>query len=93
MSEGGACGALIPQEVHLRKGYSVLLALSILGAFTGLAIPAGASDAPATATSYINPDTGAATANPNVAPNSDCDTPDREDTAAERRRHHRSQRA
>ncbi|MDQ3646736.1 MAG: hypothetical protein M3345_07355, partial [Actinomycetota bacterium] len=46
----------------------------------GLVLPARASHAPATATSYINPDTGASTANPNVAPNSDCDAPDREDT-------------
>lgn len=35
--------------------------------------------APAQAVSYINPDAGAATANPSVDPGSDCETPDRED--------------
>ena len=35
--------------------------------------------APYRAVSYINPDTGAATANPNVAPDSDCGDPDRHD--------------
>lgn len=64
----------------MRKGHSALLVLSILAAFTGLVIPASAAHAPATAASYINPDTGAATANQNVAPNSECDTPDQEDT-------------
>ena len=39
------------------------------------------STAPATtASSYINPDTGAATANPNVNANSSCETPDQTDT-------------
>ncbi len=34
---------------------------------------------PSLAVSYINPDTGAATANPDVNPNSSCNSPDRDD--------------
>lgn len=36
-------------------------------------------DTPRKAVSYINPDTGAATANPDVDPNSNCDSPERDD--------------
>ncbi len=38
------------------------------------------ADRPDKAVSYINPDTGAATANPDVDPDSSCATPDRKDT-------------
>ena len=57
---------------------------SILGLIvvmtTALAVPVAlAADAPVRAIAYVNPDTGAATENGNVEPNSDCDAPDRRD--------------
>ena len=41
---------------------------------------AGSTSPPTSAASYINPDTGAATENPDVDPNSECETPDQTDT-------------
>lgn len=46
----------------------------------GGAGPAGAQAAPPTPASYINPDTGAPTENPDVDPGSECETPDQADT-------------
>ncbi len=57
------------------KGIGVALAatLMLLGAV------ATAGEAPSRAVAYINPDTGAATENPDVDPDSSCESPDRRD--------------
>lgn len=53
------------------SGAALLLAVTVS--------PASGQAAPATPASYINPDTGAATANPDVNPGSECETPDQAD--------------
>ncbi len=57
--------------------YVSLAALALVGASGGLANAQGETNG--RAASYINPDTGAVTENPNVNPNSECETPDRID--------------
>ncbi|MDQ3987516.1 MAG: hypothetical protein M3280_13590 [Actinomycetota bacterium] len=62
-----------------RKPFVLLLALVVL-ATTGAAASRGRSEAPAKASAYINPDTGASTENPDVDPDSRCRYADRTDT-------------
>ena len=61
-----------------RMLYVTLAALALVSASSGLANATG--ETTGRAASYINPDIGAVTENPNVNPNSDCLTPDRGDT-------------
>ncbi|MBA3278911.1 MAG: hypothetical protein H0U22_09355 [Geodermatophilaceae bacterium] len=61
-----------------RISYVALAALALVGSSTGIASAEG--ETIGRAASYVNPDTGAATENPNVNPNSECETPDRTDT-------------
>lgn len=56
---------------------ALALSLAVLAACEGDST--GSNRGPVAA-SYINPDLGAATANPDVAANSECETPDQEDT-------------
>ena len=60
-----------------RMLYVTLAALALVSASSGLANATG--ETTGRAASYINPDIGAVTENPNVNPNSDCLTPDRND--------------
>lgn len=63
-----------------RKGFFVLLALVSLGAMTGAASSRSWTATPSRASAYVNPDTGAATENPDVDPYSRCRNADRTDT-------------
>jgi hypothetical protein len=58
--------------------YVALAALAMVSSSAGVASAQGETFG--RAASYINPDTGAVTENPNVDPNSECETPDRTDT-------------
>lgn len=49
---------------------------ALLMGLTGIGLVANAGTGPTGASSYINPDTGAPTENPNVDPFSECETPD-----------------
>jgi len=60
-----------------RMLYVILAALALVSASTGLANATGETSG--RAASYIDPDTGAVTENPDVNPNSECETPDRAD--------------
>lgn len=71
-----------------RNLFFVLVAMLVVGGFaTSLGATAGAAQDVGTAggrnalkaRSYINPDTGLATENPNVDPDSECGTPDQRD--------------
>jgi hypothetical protein len=67
--------------MSLLKFLTVLaLMIGAAGLVAGVpAAPANAQAAVTSAVAYINPDTGAATANPDVAANSSCATPDQAD--------------
>lgn len=58
--------------------YVALTALALVGSSAGMASAQG--ETIGRAASYINPDTGAPSENPDVNPNSECETPDRTDT-------------
>jgi len=60
-----------------RMLYVIVAALALVSASSGVASAQGETSG--RAASYINPDIGAVTANPDVNPNSDCATPDRTD--------------
>lgn len=66
----------------MRSRKRLTLALAGVGLLMALAIPGGpvaAQEGPLTPASYINPDTGKPTENPDVDPNSECETPDQAD--------------
>jgi hypothetical protein len=73
------------KKLFARGGAVLAMVLGLTAAFTA---PAYAQEAaPADAVSYINPDTGKPTANPDVDPNSGCgdeagEAPDKDDTQA-----------
>lgn len=59
-----------------KRGVQVFTISILLMGLMGLGLVAGASTGPTGASSYINPDTGSPTENPNVDPFSECETPD-----------------
>ncbi len=67
----------------MRRGKRGKAALAFLGAagfwFLGGGVAGAAEGVPARASSYINPDVGQATANPDVSADSDCGNPDQVD--------------
>jgi hypothetical protein len=64
----------------MRKKLPMLLLLGLVSATSAIAVSSQAAEGePRRAVAYINPDTGAATENSSVNPDSECDSPDQRD--------------